>query len=98
MKRSPMRHSAGTVIPLAVRRLVEERDQECVIARFWPHVCGGRPELDHVLNGGLGRKGPSTPGNLIRCCSVGHQWKTENSRIARPKLLAYLASVGEPQR
>lgn len=91
MKHTPLRHSAGTVIPLHVRRIVEERDQECLVQRIWPHTCAGRAELDHILNGGTSMKGPSEPWNLARCCSVGHRWKTENSRVARPKLLAIVA-------
>jgi hypothetical protein len=51
-------------------------------------------ELDHVLGGGLQKKGPSTMGNLVTLSGAScHPWKTENGRTARPLLLAYLEAV-----
>lgn len=92
---APMRSSPGTVIPLGVRRAVLERDGGCVGARAGiVHTCGGTIELDHVrASHGIGMKSESTVGNLVSLCGTAHRWKTENGRIARPKLLEYLAAV-----
>lgn len=94
MKRTPLRRSPGTVIPLAVRRQVHDRDQGCVGERAGlPHECDRFIEQDHVLNGGMGYKGPSTIWNLVELCRTLHRWKTENTRIARPKLVRYIERV-----
>lgn len=50
-------------------------------------------ELDHVDNGGVGNRGPSTASNLVRLCPFGHRVKTENARLWRPALRAYLERV-----
>lgn len=97
---TPLRHSPGTVIPLQVRRNVHERDQGCVGDRagFPPHVCDRSVEQDHVrASGAISKKSRSTEDNLVELCNAAHRWKTENGRIARPKLLGYLASVETAQ-
>lgn len=88
-----MRSSPGTVIPLGIRKNVHRRDQGCVAdrAKFPPHVCDRFIEQDHVrASHGMGMKSRSSEDNLVELCGAAHRWKTENGRIARPKLLAYL--------
>jgi hypothetical protein len=49
----------------------------------------GRVELDHIDNAGHGKRGPSTPLNLVSLCADHHQDKTENTRKWRPILREY---------
>ena len=71
---------------------VRARDGGCVGPRAGlPGDCGGPLELDHVLNGGLALRGPSTEGNLVTLCRDHHRYKTEHARGARMLLVAYLA-------
>ena len=85
---------------------VASRDGRCVMAILEPtHQCHDRYgnriasdgvyELDHVDNGGTGKRGPSTPSNLVRLCPYGHLTKTHFARLWRGKLHAYLVSIGE---
>lgn len=92
---APLRHSPGTVIPLAVRRAVLARDRGCIGPRVgMDGPCLGGVELDHVrASHGMGMKSESTPGNLASLCGFHHQERTENGRIWRPRILGYLASV-----
>lgn len=60
-----------------------------------PGACAGRLELDHVLNGGMALRGPSTEENLLPLCQAHHRYKTEHARLARRLLVALLAS-GQP--
>ena len=50
-------------------------------------------EIDHVDNGGTGRRGESERWNLVRFCPHAHRIKTENARLWRPLLRDYLAQV-----
>lgn len=86
-----MKPSRGTVIPPDVRAFVNKRDIVCVGAVVgFPGPCGGSYELDHVRVGGIGLKSPTRPDNLVKLCSWHHRYKTENGRVARPLLVAYL--------
>jgi hypothetical protein len=53
--------------------------------------CDGRIEIDHILNGGVGKRGPSVPLNLVSLCSAHHRAKTNNARAWRPLLIEYCA-------
>lgn len=59
-----------------------------------PGGCGGRLELDHILNGGLGRRGPSSRENLCALCRDHHRWKTEHANDVRPRLVAWVFDIG----
>ena len=50
-------------------------------------------EIDHVDNGGTGRRGESERWNLVRLCPYAHRIKTENARLWREKLRRYLDTV-----
>lgn len=100
MKRKPHR---DPVTP-ELRAEVAERDGECVLSKLDPtHICRdqwgnevsptGVFEIDHVFTSGLGRRGPSIPGNLVRLCPWGHAEKTYNARKWRPPLREYLEQV-----
>ncbi len=52
--------------------------------------CAGRIELDHVRNGGMALRGPSTPDNLVSLCTAHHRFKTEHARAIRFVLIGYL--------
>ena len=76
----------------------------CVMAHLDPsHLChdafgnqispAGEYELDHVDNGGTGKRGESTRFNLVRVCPSGHATKTYNARLWRPAFRDYLRSV-----
>jgi hypothetical protein len=54
--------------------------------------CDGPLEVDHVLNGGMALRGPSTIGNLVTLCRRHHRDKTENARTTRRLLVAYIAA------
>lgn len=88
----PLRPSAGTRIPDAVRRQVILRDDGCVGPRAsLPGSCVSGVEVDHVrASGGIGMKSPSTADNLVSLCYSHHRYKTENGKNARPRLLDYL--------
>ena len=93
---APMRPSAGTRIPAAVRDEVRARDGQCVGSLLgWGGDCAGGLELDHVRPGGTGMKSPSTPDNLVSLCGSHHRAKTERGRSLRPSLIAYLERLEE---
>jgi hypothetical protein len=105
VKRTRIRRKphADPVTP-ELRIEVAERDGECVLSKLDPtHICRdqwgnevsptGVFEIDHVLTGGLGKRGPSVLSNLVRLGPWGHAHKTYNARLVRPYLLAYLESV-----
>ena len=56
-----------------------------------PGTCEGWIELDHIRNGGLSLRGPSTTANLASLCRAHHRMKTEASRTWRPLLVAEVA-------
>lgn len=53
-------------------------------------------EIDHIDNGGTGKRGASERWNLVRLCPAGHVAKTMNAKYWREKLRAYIARV-EPR-
>jgi 5-methylcytosine-specific restriction endonuclease McrA len=82
-----------------LRLLVIKRDGGCVGALVgMPSACGtqfgsgtkGPMEIDHVVSGGFGKRGPSIPENLVVICGFHHRMKTESSRMWRPKIIEYL--------
>ena len=97
LRRTPMRpyrRKAKDKVTPAVANYVLARDFGCVaVVLDMEGKCGGRLELDHVDNAGLGKRGPSTPDNLVTLCSLHHRMKTENAPAWRPLLRAYLARV-----
>jgi len=58
-----------------------------------PGLCSWRVELDHIDGGGLSRRGPSTPDNLVSLCSGHHRTKTDHARTWRPLLREYVAKA-----
>ena len=90
---APMKPSAGTRIPDAVRRQVILRDAGCIGPRVgMPTECAGGIELDHVRSsGGMGMKSASTPENLASLCGTHHRLKTLEGKRWRARLFAYLA-------
>jgi hypothetical protein len=105
MKRTHIRRKAhkDPVTP-ELRAEVAERDGRCVLSKLDPtHTCRdtwgnqidprGVFEIDHVMNSGVGMRGPSVRSNLVRLCPWGHAEKTNNARRLRPYLVAYLESV-----
>lgn len=97
---APMRQSRGTVIPPEVREAVYRRDQgRCVPALVGiVHTCSPGRELDHIRSSGaLGKKSPSTLDNLITTCPAGHRVKTDNGKVGRPLLLAYIEAHPVPE-
>lgn len=108
LKRSrpkPWRRAEDDKVPPAVAAYVAARDRVCVMSTLdLSHQCHDQfgnviapdsyhYELDHVDNGGTGNRGPSTKDNLVRLCPYGHRIKTENARLWRPALRAYVAAV-----
>jgi len=91
-----MKPSRGTVIPTLLRLKVAHRDHTCVGPKVgMPGDCFGELQLDHVkASGGMGMKSPTVLGNMVLMCSTHHRLKTENGRIWRPKLTAYLEQWG----
>lgn len=82
-----------------VRRSVIKRDGGCVGLKLnMPRQCGtqfgegtkGAIEIDHVVSGGLGRRGPSAEKNLVSICGIHHRVKTESSKLWRAKIIEYL--------
>ncbi|MEO7837627.1 MAG: HNH endonuclease signature motif containing protein [Acidimicrobiales bacterium] len=102
MKRTPLRRTrmrpwrrkAEDRVTPAVANYVLARDNGCVgITLDLEGPCDGRLELDHVDNGGLGKRGPSTADNLVSLCSAHHFKKTNDARAIRPLLRGYLDRV-----
>ena len=106
-KSKPWRRKDSDKVTLADYNYVAERDIRvggCVMAHLdRTHQCHDafgnqiRPdgvfEIDHVDNGGIGKRGASERWNLVRLCPFGHRVKTENARLWRPELRAYLDRV-----
>lgn len=101
---APMKPSAGTQIPTAIRIAVRARDRYCVCDRAgFPKAVLSQcrasytePELDHVrASGGMGMKSETSERNLVLLSGWCHRWKTEHGREARMLLLAYLERVTE---
>jgi hypothetical protein len=99
--RSKYRTHKDPVTP-EMRAEVAGRDGSCVMSQLDPtHVCRdtfgneispfGEYEIDHIDTGGVGKRGPSVPGNLVRLCPWGHAEKTYNARKWRPVLREWAA-------
>ena len=81
-------------IPDDVRAHVKARDNGCIGHRAgMAGACEGGIELDHILNGGMGLKGPSTPENLASLCEKHHRTKSETAGYWRPHLVALVAKL-----
>ncbi len=77
-----------------LRDYILARDKGCVGALLdMEGPCDGRIEIDHVLNAGLGKRGPSIPLNLASLCSFHHREKTDHARAWRGLLIEYLCNV-----
>ena len=71
-----------------------QRDGRCALAKIHPgHTCDGPSEIDHILNSGKGKRGPSIPTNTVRLCQWAHATKTAHARAYRAILLAYVDRV-----
>lgn len=82
----------------AVAGRVRARDGGCVGPRVGlPGPCDGPLELDHVINGGLSYRGPSTVGNLATLCRFHHRHKTEHATDSRARLVGYLNGDVTPE-
>ncbi len=95
MKRTAIRRKPHRdPVTLAMHAYVMQRDGGCVAPRLdMEGECEGRVELDHILNGGTGKRGPSTALNLVALCSAHHRAKTDNARAWRPLLIEYVCTV-----
>ena len=70
------------------------RDGGCIGPRVGMEgVCRGRLELDHLMNGGVGKRGPSTARNLSTLCQTHHYQKTNAAKAWRPYIAAYLERI-----
>lgn len=109
MKRGTIRRSIRHKDPvtLGVAQIVLKRDKGCVGPRVGMlGRCGTQfgvsdkfnIELDHVNTSGLGKRGPSTPENLVSLCGLHHRVKTEQSRIWRARLNDYLEGLYGEQK
>lgn len=95
-KRGKRRGHADPVTP-ELADYLWQRDGSCAMRLLdATHVCNGPSEIDHILNSGKGKRGPSTRRNTVRLCSLAHRLKTEHARTYRPLLTAYLERV-EPK-
>jgi hypothetical protein len=103
----PWRRKADDKVPPEEGNYVAARDLNvggCVMAHLDRyHLChdafGNRIapdaqyELDHIDNAGVGNRGVSTRYNLVRLCPYAHRVKTENARVWRMELRAYIGRV-----
>lgn len=82
-------------VTAAIRAYVLARDAfRCVgVVVGMRGECEGHAEIDHVMNAGKGKRGPSVPSNLVSLCSRHHLEKTHHASRWRPPLMAYLARV-----
>jgi hypothetical protein len=89
---SSIKLSTGTRWPVEVLTRLRERDRLCVgYVIGMPGECFGSLEPDHVrASGGIGMKSRSTLDNGALLCAAHHRLKTENGRVWRPVLLAYI--------
>lgn len=90
---TPLKPSRGTLWPTVVKEAIFARDQGCVGPRVgMPFPCSGPLDPDHVrASGALGKKSRSTLDNgVILCRFVHHRLKTDNARIWRPVLIAWI--------
>jgi 5-methylcytosine-specific restriction endonuclease McrA len=87
-----LRPSAGTQIPVAMRRRVLARDHGCVGPRIGlDGPCLGAIELDHIrASHAMGKKSETAEHNLVSLCGRHHLVRTENGRWIRPLLVAYV--------
>ena len=106
-KSKPWRRKPEDKVSPADYAYVATRDSivgGCVMAYLErTHVCHDkygnqiRPdgvfEIDHIDNGGTGKRGASERWNLVRLCPFAHRVKTENAKYWREKLRAYIARV-----
>lgn len=95
--KAPKRRGHRDPVTTDVAEEVAAWDQSCVMSQIdATHICrdkfgneispDGEYEIDHIYSGGMGRRGPSKPENLVRLCPWGHRTKTENARYWRPFL------------
>jgi hypothetical protein len=91
--RSKRRGHADPVTP-DLHDYIIARDHGCIGARLdMEGPCDGPIQIDHILNGGIGKRGPSIPLNLVSLCRDHHRAKTENARAWRPLLIEYVSTV-----
>lgn len=77
-----------------VRNYVLARDARCIgVVVGMTGPCEGRAEIDHVMNAGKGKRGPSIKTNLVSLCSRHHLEKTSHASRWRPRLMDYLSRV-----
>lgn len=98
---APMKQSEGTRWPAAEAEAIWQRDGgRCVGPRLTPPMpgdCYGEPQKDHVrASGAIGKKSRSTADNGALLCSPHHRLKTDNGRVWRPPLLAWIAARAGP--
>ena len=103
-KSKPWRRKPDDKVTEAVANEVAARDRMCVLFKLDSnHLCYDRfgnriapdsyYELDHVDNGGTGKRGSSTVNNLVRLCPYAHILKTQSARFYRPILRRYLDEI-----
>lgn len=90
-KRAKRRGHADPVTP-DLADYLWQHDGACALRKIdAAHVCHGPSQIDHILNAGKGKRGPSTRQNTVRLCSFAHFAKTTQARTYRPILLEYVA-------
>lgn len=90
----PWRRADSDKVTPELHDYILERDGGCIGPRIgMERACFGRLEIDHLMNGGTGKRGPSIPSNLSALCGQHHYTKTVEARKWRPIIAAYIESV-----
>lgn len=91
-----LRPSTGTRWPPEVRAAAWTMQGGCLGPRVgMTEACLGAVELDHIAaSHGTGMKSASTLENAALLCGRHHRVKTENGRVWRPALQAWVARQG----
>lgn len=97
-RKAPWRRAESDKVTPEVYAAVHKRDNGCIGPRIgMERECFGRVEIDHLMNGGVGRRGPSVPSNLSVLCGQHHYTKTVEARKWRPIIRAYIESAERDQ-
>jgi hypothetical protein len=93
----PKRRGHADPVTPELHDYIIARDHGCIGARLdMEGPCDGPLQIDHILNGGIGKRGPSIPLNLVALCQKHHMAKTDHARAWRPLLVEYVCSVEPP--
>lgn len=91
----PWRRRESDKVSPELHAYILERDGGCIGPRIgMERECFGRLEIDHLMNGGIGKRGPSVASNLSTLCGQHHYTKTVEAKKWRPVIYAYINKVG----